>query len=467
LTVVGIFLFFLWVAQPVSAADGLYTAETDDGVTLKMKRYRPAPEAAFRNGAQPILLFTGIMCNMNIYLTHTPEERRDDYKDMTLPIPLAPWAKDDPYIKADPMRYYSLAHYLWVKGYDVWLANYRGTGRGEFRSDMGNMLTNNDVWGILDADACVKKVVAETGKRPFIGGHSTGGFVCHAYLQGAYFDPKELEDGAKAGYIPHVRSNPELARSRNALIKGYIAIDPGLTPILPTSIDTYCMWKAFGKPDHLDLDSALDNGLNRYVTDSDITAFFIDKYFNHINRHSELQARKQGLMSVQNFWFMYNSHPYVTDYFIRYAASGAYIRGLGQWGDIALNHRIREFWKNGIENKDVAKGPKPDPDKDGYYYYDRHMQLLTLPTLAVMSYSGAMVHAQDIVGMLMEAKTPNPGDEYHLIPNSAHLDITDGLNAPYVTYPYIGDWLDRQTNGAGMPEAEAASADQVGDARCN
>ncbi|HQP32019.1 MAG TPA: alpha/beta fold hydrolase, partial [Deltaproteobacteria bacterium] len=182
----------LWLADPAMAADGLFSTVTDDGVTLKMLRYRPVPGATFREDGQPVLLFPGIVCNMNAFLSHTPDERIHDYAGMTLPTPIADWAKDDPTIQADPMRYYSLAHYLWLKGYDVWLANYRGTGRGEFKSDKGNLMTNNDVWGILDVDACVKKVVEVTGKAPFIGGHSTGGFSCYAYLQGASFDLDEL-----------------------------------------------------------------------------------------------------------------------------------------------------------------------------------------------------------------------------------------------------------------------------------
>ena len=36
----------------------------------------------------------------------------------------------EPYIKADKMRYYSLAHYLWLQGFDPWFVNYRDTGRG-------------------------------------------------------------------------------------------------------------------------------------------------------------------------------------------------------------------------------------------------------------------------------------------------------------------------------------------------
>ena len=159
---------------PLMAADGLYTVQADDGVALKMRRYRPSEEAPFRDGHQPVVLFSGILTNMNEFLTHTPDERKDAYAGMTLPEPVADWAKNDPYIAADP-------------GYEFydWLVNYRGTGRGEFKSERGSLMNTLDIWGILDTAPCIQKVHEVTGIDPYIGGHSTGGFACHAYLQGA------------------------------------------------------------------------------------------------------------------------------------------------------------------------------------------------------------------------------------------------------------------------------------------
>ncbi len=72
---------------PLWAADGLYTVQADDGVALKMRRYRPSEEAPFREGSQPVVLFSGILTNMNEFLTHTPEERKAAYAGMTLPEP--------------------------------------------------------------------------------------------------------------------------------------------------------------------------------------------------------------------------------------------------------------------------------------------------------------------------------------------------------------------------------------------
>ena len=161
-----------------NAEDGVFTAVTDDGINLKVKRYRPSTNAGFNAKGMPVLLFPGIICNMNQFIMQTPEARKSSYRDMKLPEPLADWAKGDPYIDEDPLLYYSIAHYLWSRGYDPWLANYRGVGRGECKSQKGSVYTNLDVWAALDVSACVKLVRSTTGKALVIGGHSTGGRVC-------------------------------------------------------------------------------------------------------------------------------------------------------------------------------------------------------------------------------------------------------------------------------------------------
>ncbi len=454
----------LGAALPLAASEDVHAVTTDDGITLKMLRYRPSPEAPFREGAQTVLLFHGILCNMNVYLEHTPEENKKHYAKIVLPSPLAAWALNDPFIKADPLRYYSLAHYLWLKGYDVWLANFRGMGRGELKSERGSTLHANDAWGVLDVDPCVKKVIAATGITPFIAGHSTGGFACQAYLQGAYFDQAELEEGYKSGYIPHVRSNPALAAERNKLVKGYIALVPGTTPWVPGKIDTRFMWKKFGRAEYWDIEQLLTRRVVPLTRNSMMVAGLVDWFFNDINA-DDLRPDTRGYWTPYlNLWNMNNCNPFVTDYFAKYGCGSVFVRGLGQWGDIGLNSRMREFWKNGAENKDVVKGPEPNPGADGYYYYDEHMNLISVPTLGILSYAGALSAADDTIKLLMQAKTRDPRDRYYFIPNTAHVDIICGLNAPYITFPYIGDWLDKLSGRAGgplipsavMPETPAA-----------
>lgn len=446
------------VSCPLWAADGLFTVQADDGVALKMRRYRPSEEAPFREGRQPVVLFSGILTNMNEFLTHTPDERRKAYAGMTLPEPVAGWAKNEPYIAADPMRYYSIAHYLWVKGYDPWLVNYRGTGRGEFKSERGSLMNTLDIWGIMDTAPCIAKVREVAGIAPFIGGHSTGGFACHAYLQGATFDLAELKTGYANGYLPHVKSDPLLAASRNATIKGYIAIDPGLTPWLPEIIDTPAMWWLFGQPGYLDLDTLMDDVVNPFITSKSLMPATIELVCGTIQKLNAEYGQYLSLIPYLDIWYTSDTNPNTEDFFARYCASATFIRQLGHWGDIGLHRSIREFWKNGIENKDLLEGPEPDPGNDGYYYYDKHMHLISVPTIAVLSESNGLVRADDVIEFLIQAKTHHPDDRYRTIPGTAHADIPMGITAPTITFPLIGEWLDQQMAKAAAAEGSSSSS---------
>jgi len=452
-------LIVFCLSCPILAADGLYTVMSDDGVALKMRRYRPSEEAPFRDGRQPVVLYSGILTNMNEFLTHTPEERKAAYAGMTLPEPVADWAKNDPYIAADPMRYYSIAHYLWVRGYDPWLVNYRGTGRGEFKSGRGSLMNTLDIWGIMDTAPCIAKVREVTGIDPFIGGHSTGGFACHAYLQGATFDPAELKAGYENGYLPHVKATPLLAAARNAAIKGYIAIDPGLTPWLPEIIDQTFMWALFGQPGYLDLDTLMEDVVNPAITSKGLMPATIELVCGTIQELNAEYGQYLSLIPYLDIWYTSDTVPNTEDFFARYCASSTFIRQLGHWGDIGLHRSIREFWKNGIENKDLLKGPEPDPGNDGYYYYDSHMNLISVPTIAVLSESDGLVRANDVIEFLMQAKTPHPDDRYRIISGTAHADIPMGITAPTITFPLIGEWLDTQMARTAAADAVPSSAD--------
>ncbi len=461
-----VFLFFLYLVvfciscSAASASDGLYTAITEDGVNLKMKRYRPSPEADF-NETQPVLLFPGILCNLNEFMPHTKEERQNDYKDMTLDEPIAQWAVDDEYIENDPMMYFSIAHYLWLKGYDPWLANYRGIGRGDFRSQKGNIRTNLDIWASLDAPAFVEKIYNETGNYPVIGGHSTGGFVAYAYLQGTYMDIDELNRGYENGFIAPVKSDPELAVLRNSQIKGFIAIDPGLIPRVPDFADNILVWLLVGTPMYLDFGNLMEEVVNPIVTNSGIIITAVDLIFGMIYRADQALGEFLDIFGYLNFWYVHNTHPNVEDYFARYGLASTYMGSLAQWGNVSLRHRIREHWQNGEENKNILIPPEPDPLNDNYYYYDEHMDRVTVPTIAVLSSSSGLVGSDDVIENLMNSKTFHENDEYYEIPDSAHVDIVCGLNGPTNTFQKIGNWLSKVSPIPVSEEKTALEKDHV------
>ena len=465
---------------------GVYSATTDDNVTIKLYRYRPASSEPYRTNGAPVLLFPGIVQNMNQYLACTPDEMINSYGKMEMPATVADWAleKDaggDPlyengqpvlekYVRADHMRYYSLAHYLWLEGYDPWLANYRDGGRGVTHSngDNNQTLTTLDTWATLDAAAAIEKVIQLTGKRIYIGGHSTGGLVCYAYLQGCYMDYDGQSDkaavykaAADEGYQRHVRGDAALALKRNSMIKGYIGLDPAGRPPLPDILDIPLFWYIVGAKFYVPMDYIAEELVSLIPAETLMT--IEEVFFGAINTWDEIYTNKgieDSLFGYLDFWYTENLDPYMGDLTARYATAGFTIRCFGQYMDNGLHATTREFWKNGIENKDLFEGPAPDPGNDGYYYYSDHMDRITVPMIACLSDSGSLVDPNIVYEDIISKKTANALDEWYTITGTAHFDVAAGRKSPSEVFPKIGAWLDKVE----AAEADTSQSETSGDA---
>ena len=419
----------------------LYEAVTADGITLKMKRYRPGEDAPFRKDHQPVLLLPGIMSNMNEFLLHTPDAKKNDYADMELPDDIAGWAIGEPYIVTDPMKYYSLAHYLWVKGYDVWLGNYRGTGRKEYASDPGHKYTNLDIWACMDTPAFIEKIKEVTGLNPVIGGHSTGAFVTEVYLQGAYIDIDEY-NAAAGEYIPHVKFDPDLASDRNSKIKGFIGIDPaGLTdvPVL-IIMDSVINWKIL----HLALWIPFDRIMETLLGDTRLGSipYLIIKVTMGAAK-ALAPYDPTGIIPALYISNPDNNNKYVMDFFARYCLSSFPVRAQAQYMNMAINGVLRESFKNGQENKDRILPPTPGAENDDVYSYDEHMHTMTVPAFFMLSELDSLVKTEYVLEHVAYAKTYNENDEWYVMPETGHMDLTASNNAPTFFFPKLGAWLDK------------------------
>ena len=153
------------------------TAVTDDGITLVAKRYMN------KNGI-PVILLHGFASNY--YTWDIPGK--------------------------------SLGKFLADHGYDVWLFNLRGHGEGEFQSgpSRGPGNWDFDTFAVYDVPAMIRKVMETTGKRPFWIGHSMGGMLIYAYLEGVY--------PVKENYGFTVSSSEELSIKRNRNLRGVVAV---------------------------------------------------------------------------------------------------------------------------------------------------------------------------------------------------------------------------------------------------
>jgi pimeloyl-ACP methyl ester carboxylesterase len=444
---------------------GIYSATADDGGTIYLYRYAPhtnkTPE--FRTRGTPVVIFTGIMVNMNQFLSCTPADMKEAYENVNIPpVSSAPaWTLNtgktdyEASIKADKMRYYSLAHYLWLQGYDPWLVNYRDTGRTPIHSAGNNdrSLNTLDTWAALDAPAAIAMVKEITGKRMFIGGHSTGGLVAYAYLQGAYLDcgnvatawlkRASFKSRFALGYHPHVKSSADLAKTRNADIKGFIGIDPAGVPWLPGFLDSTIFRMMAGSQFFLPLDFISDKFIRPLP--STLVCTSTDMFFGFINALASDDVDDPNLFNYMNFWLAENMDPLMGDWFVRYGVSGASVRSLGQYMDLGLKNVIREHYLNGEENFIPAKwmkgGPAPHPGNDGYYYYSENMSRMTVPMIVFSSITGALVSPQATDEFIISKKAPTAYDQWYVISGTAHVDIVMGKKAPTVLFPRLGAWL--------------------------
>ncbi|MDD3717756.1 MAG: alpha/beta fold hydrolase [Actinomycetota bacterium] len=427
--IVLVLLFLCPVAWAGDSGD-IYTARTVDGVDLAMWRYRPDPQSPLREGAQPVILMPGMACNFNFFNVHTPEGAA--YATQ-LPRDPAPWAAGDAYLREDPMRYYSLAYYLWSRGYDVWLVNYRGQGRGEFRSGGASGYAIDEL-GIYDMPAIIARVREITGRKPVWAGHSMGGVMSYMYLEGARFENMADPDS-------RVISDPALVRERNdgkgpQALKGLVSLDG---PAYPTGNLTCLMkivlWTALYIPYYLDL--------------RPITATLGGAVASPVLGLENLLRGVWSLLGYPDFFFpanlMLSIYPDnlnadISSFFFQYAADGFSSRAVVQFLDACVNHRMREDYRNGFFNF-WRWSPPPPRGGDGYFYYSDNLDKISLPALVLVDATRDITNPEDVEAIHL-LKTRDPRDRCYVIPGTAHADVVLGLNAPTELFPRIGEWLE-------------------------
>ena len=445
-------------------ASGIYSTLADDGSKIFLYRYAPYTTGTpkFRTSGTPILLFTSICLNMNEFLAVTPPEMKDAYSGVDIPdVAVAPdWVLNEtktdyePYIKADKMRYYSLAHYLWLQGFDPWFVNFRGTGRGAIKSTAANPngMTTLDTWATLDAPAAIAKVKAVTGKRMFIGGHSTGGLASYDYLRGAYLDYGSINTAwAKKSYyqlnyalgiMPHVKGSAALAKTRNADIKGFIGLDPAGVPPLPDLLDSPVFWTLVGARLWLPLDEISDTFIP--LLPSKPLVGILEGVFGMINKAAAGDSKVSDFFDYLNFWVVEDMDPCMEDWTVRYGVSGTSLRALGHYLDMGIHNTLREHYLNGSENylsKLIAGGSTPDPGNDKYYYFSENMSQMTVPMIVFSSTAGSLVSPETTYNTIISKKSPTAFDEWYVLNNTGHFDMVLGHRMPNTIYQQLGDWL--------------------------
>lgn len=448
-------------------AQGPIIATTVDNVQLKLMRYSPIPsiDLLVNKHKQPILLLPGILANMNEFLCHTPDsfQARAYYSALELPSELAAWAQNDPFVQVDPMKYYSLAHALWVMGFDVWLANYRGVGRDEYASDSGALTITLDVWAALDTPAIIDKVLetVDAEKRIFdpafnlvIGGHSTGGLSSYLYLSGVYIDEAERSAAVAGGYNPHTRVSDQLADARNLRIAGFLGIDPSGPPPFPEYellFSTNAYWRAMNSDYVFPFDTFAEEHLvdpNRHFDNA--APYTIEALFGMIDRGAELfgNGEETDLFSALQMWNTEQTNPYVEDFFVRYASSNLYMKIMAQYNDWGVHQTLREHYRNGFENKDRIVPPLPGTPEDNLIDFRPHIINMKVPAYCVFSQNESLVSTATMTEIIYNpenlpdrGKTAHNNDTYWELQDSAHVDLPINEQSPVSVYPDIADWV--------------------------
>ncbi|TNC89585.1 MAG: hypothetical protein CSH49_06505 [Alcanivorax sp.] len=440
LILVAVLMLLAGCGGGVDGVEGRYVAKTDDGLDIKMRRYRPSNEYRYRSG-QPVLLFPGIVNNFDQFDVRSPLWLNS--YNYQMPSDAPQWAKDDPIVQKDNLKMFSLAHYLYLRGYDVWLGNFRGTGRGDFKSDNGNGNTTLDVWCALDYPAAVAKVRAVTGRKPVIGGFSTGAMCAYQYLQGTTMDASVVKAGE---YLPHVRGSTTLAAQRNNQVAGFLGLDPAGAPDFAYNfmVDNAIGWDLLALEVKMDLDAVLPVVLS--LVPPIVVAGATDIIFKTISNMADafpvLLPGWMDLFGAIEIWNTANTNGYVEDFMVRIGLSGFYIGNIAQFADWGLNDfQLREHWQNGYENRNRLIAVDREAG-DGYYYYNDHMDRITVPAFAVFSESNGGVNPERMSNLLFAGKTQHPNDQWMVVPGTSHLDVLVGNTAPTVSFPAIADWLD-------------------------
>jgi hypothetical protein len=208
-----------------------------------------------------------------------------------------------------------------------------------------------------------------------------------------------------------------------------------------------------GKPLMLDFDRIISEVADPLISTKRAVAI-IDLLFKTIDGFDGFFDRLTDKEDVFGYMNMLNAEgmmPYTKDFLIRYCLSSASLRTFSQYFQNGIQSCVREHWKNGYENRNVAIPEKPvmiDESshiykEDGYYYYDQNVSLISVPSITILSSLGSMVSPEIALEDYACRKTPASFDEIHVLTETGHADFYMGIKAPTEMFPKIGAWLNK------------------------
>jgi len=354
----------------------LFEVGTDDGITLRGKRYH-------NRGATPLILMHGYIGNCFNYDLAFEE--------------------------------YNFALYLARRGYDVWVANFRGAGREPFKSDGGAFTHSIEDLAIHDIPALLGSVAKETGRKPVWIGHSMGAVTAYGYLQGVKHEP----ENGRVRVLP----DAELARDRNEHLAAFVSIAGPTCFRWPN--DSLLRWLA-GTP------------VSRSV-------------FRLVRAALELMARSMARVPAESLTVnILNVMPrlgtYVTSRAVRLFLN---VRNMTEEtlfetlmsgsSDVTMTETVQIL--DAMINKDFTEKAAATGESVGNpHNFTAGMEMITAPVLFITGDLDPVNHKT--VYQAGFQKVASPVKEYRCFPGFSHIDLLVGVDAPGTVFPFVANWLD-------------------------
>jgi pimeloyl-ACP methyl ester carboxylesterase len=362
--------------DPADADASLFEVRTVDEVTLRGKRYE-------RKGATPVILMAGFAGNGFNYDIA--------FEDC------------------------NMALYLYRAGYDVWVANFRGTGREPFKSDRKDSPHPIEDLAVYDAPALASEVAARTGKKPVLVGHSLGGVICYGFLQGVKYS--QGEGG------PFLEPDEALSAQRNEQVAAVVSVAGPTCFKWPFASRNYWL---LGSPPVRALFKVLRPVVAR--VGSRVPHVPIETVINGLLKVAPRLGQLVLRLALFNFMNLSNTTP---ETFVEAILSGGSDVSFTQ-----LYQLIDGMIEQDFTSMSAAGGSGRTP-----YNFSEGVEMITAPILFVAAENDPV----DYRTLYHEGflKVSSEKKDYKCFIGFGHLDLLLGLEAKDTVFPYVADWISR------------------------
>jgi pimeloyl-ACP methyl ester carboxylesterase len=362
--------------DPADADASLFEVTTEDGVTLRGKHYA-------REGGTPVILMAGFAGNgFNYDLAH---------EDC------------------------NMALFLARRGYDVWVANFRGTGRVPFKSDRKDSPHPIEDLAVYDAPALAAEVARRTGRKPVLVGHSMGGVICYGFLQGLNYS-----DGPGG---PVLEPDAELSKERNEQVAAVVSVAG------PT-----CFKWPFGSRNYWMLGSPPVRMMLRALrplvawTGSRTPHVPIEPLINGLFKVAPRLGQILLKLALFNFLNIRNTTP---ETFVEAIMSGGSDVSFTQ-----LYQLIDAVIEQDFTGMTAAGGAGAAP-----HNFTERVDMISAPILFVAAENDAVDYRTLYHEGFM--KVSSEKKDYRCFLGFGHLDLLLGVEARNTVFPYVADWIER------------------------